>query len=201
MLSDKAYRGSVFELKEHPLSKLLVLVYLLCTEPQRKTLRDSEVMGKHRIEHRPQLGEMVRLRRQLHVRHLRMLMVMCMRGPKLKSRLQKVFTDKPPVSSAYFKATIGVQRLLVRFLKRGLSDSMTFLVHWKNKKQRKFWVILQDDLYFISISEYKNVYSFSIFTQIESNMSSKLIPLLQLCPLVSGPQLQIYLWTMAGKHL
>lgn len=34
-----------------------------------------------------QLGEMVRRRRQLHVRHLRMLMVMCMRGPKLKSRL------------------------------------------------------------------------------------------------------------------
>ncbi|TNN39811.1 hypothetical protein EYF80_050026 [Liparis tanakae] len=34
-----------------------------------------------------QLGETVRLRRQLQVRHLRMLMVMCMRGPKLKRRL------------------------------------------------------------------------------------------------------------------
>lgn len=34
-----------------------------------------------------QSGEMVRLRRQLQVRHLRMLMVMCIREPKLNSRL------------------------------------------------------------------------------------------------------------------
>lgn len=49
-----------------------------------------------------------------------------------------MLTDRPPVSSAYFKATIGVYRLLVRFLKRGLFDSITFLIHWREKWQKVF---------------------------------------------------------------
>lgn len=92
MLSGKAYHGSVFEL----FPQLLALLYLLCPKPQEKVEGTGwggggggQQTGRVRggFGHPPQLGEMVRLRRQLHVRHLRMLIVMCMRGPKLKSRL------------------------------------------------------------------------------------------------------------------
>lgn len=88
MLSGKAYHGSVFEQKggSSLLAGLLALLYLLCPKPQEKAVGNGRGQ-QGRITHPPQLGEMVRRRRQLHVRHLRMLMVMCMRGPKLKRRL------------------------------------------------------------------------------------------------------------------
>lgn len=95
MLSGKAYHGSVSELKGA--SSLQVTGSILPARPKTsggegtEELRWGQHTGRLRVRGRTeghlQLGEMVRLRRQLHVKHLRMLMVMCMRGPKLKSRL------------------------------------------------------------------------------------------------------------------
>lgn len=72
-----------------PLYGLQDLIYLCSQKKKKKNLRNEVVFRWTRGGSgvRPQFGEMVRLRKQLHVRHLRMLMVMCMRGPKLKSRL------------------------------------------------------------------------------------------------------------------
>lgn len=87
MLSGKAYHGTVFE----PFPHLLALLYLLCPKKPRgradKTGRGQQNQEGLGVGYPLQLGEMVRLRRQLHVKHLRMFIVMCMRGPKLKRRL------------------------------------------------------------------------------------------------------------------
>lgn len=99
MLSGKAYHGSVSELKGA--AALQVTGSSLPARPKtsgKGTEEEFSGLGggcqhtgrfrlRGRIEGHLQLGEMVRLRRQLHVKHLRMLIVMCMRGPKLKRRL------------------------------------------------------------------------------------------------------------------
>lgn len=79
---------SLNEKKAAPLSSQGYWLYSTCFAPKPQEKAVGNGWGQQgRIRHPLQLGEMVRRRRQLHVRHLRMLMVMCMRGPKLKRRL------------------------------------------------------------------------------------------------------------------
>lgn len=81
-----------------------------------------------------QFGETVLLLRHPQVRYFMAVMQTCISGPMVKSMWQKAWTDRPPVSSAYFSATMGVYHGLVRLRKRGLLASITFLVHCKERE-------------------------------------------------------------------